>query len=37
MKFTGSFINNPFQERDICKRAEILSPAFTENVKELEL
>jgi hypothetical protein len=37
LKFTVSFITNPFQEMDISENAELTSPAFKENVVELEL
>jgi len=37
MKFTVSFITNPFQERDIKERAELISSVFKENVSELEI
>jgi hypothetical protein len=36
VKFTVSFITNPFQEMDTCKCAELLSPVFKENVSEVE-
>jgi hypothetical protein len=37
MKFTVSFITNPFQERDVSKSAELISSVFRENLSELEL
>jgi hypothetical protein len=37
MKFTVSFITNPFQERDTSQSAEFISAVFKENVSELEL
>jgi len=37
MKFTVSFITNPFQDRDINESAEFISSVFKENVSELEL
>jgi hypothetical protein len=36
IKFTMSFINNPFQERDIHESAELISSVFKENVSEPE-
>jgi hypothetical protein len=36
MKFTVSFITNPFQERDISDSIELISSVFKENVSELE-
>jgi hypothetical protein len=35
MKFTVSFINNPFLERDISESAELIYSVFKENVSEL--
>jgi hypothetical protein len=37
MKFTVSFITNPFQERDVIQSAELISSVFSENVNELVL
>jgi hypothetical protein len=37
MKFTLSFITNPYQERDVSEIAELISSVFKENVRELEL
>jgi hypothetical protein len=37
MKFTVSFITNPFQESDIRESAELISFLFKENVSEPEL
>jgi hypothetical protein len=37
VKFTVSFITNPFQERDIGESDELISSMFNENVSELGL
>jgi hypothetical protein len=35
IKFTMSFINNLFQDRDISEGAQLISSVFKENVSEL--
>jgi hypothetical protein len=37
MKFTVSFITNPFQEKDINESDELIFSVFKENVSEIEL
>jgi hypothetical protein len=37
MKFTVSFITNPYQERDVSESAELTSSVFKGNMSELEI